>query len=89
MSKTTLKKRSPVLKTTIIINENIMKKIKQLAAKQECTISILVESGLRWVLDQDKKPQKIELSPLPSWNMGKPLVDISNRDDLYDAMESE
>lgn len=89
MSKTALKKRPSVLKTTVIINENVMKKVKQLAAKQGCTISLLVESGLRLVLDQDKKPQKIELSPLPSWNMGKPLVDISNRDALYDAMESE
>ena len=30
-----------------------------------------------------------DLKPLPSWRGGQPLVDISDRDALYRAMEEE
>jgi len=50
-----------------------------------------VEAGLRRILDDAPEPDaKLDdLPPLPSWHGGAPLVDISNRDELYRAMEED
>ena len=52
-------------------------------------MSLLVEAGLRRVLSEPAPtdPPSTELPPLPTWNGGKELVDISNRELLYGAME--
>jgi hypothetical protein len=48
--------------------------------------SELVEAALRHMLDQ--RPQKPgELPELPSFAGGRPLVDIADREALYQAME--
>ena len=54
-------------------------------------MSLLVEAGLRRVLSEPAPSDSpsTEFSPLPTWNGGKELVDISNRDSLYRAMEEE
>lgn len=54
-------------------------------------MSVLVEAGLRRVLAEPVPPTE-PLStppPLPTWNGGRELVDISNRDALYEAMEEK
>jgi hypothetical protein len=48
-------------------------------------MSELVESALRLML-QPRKTQP-DLRPLPGFHGGGELVDIANRDVLYDAME--
>ena len=51
-------------------------------------MSALVEAGLRRVLAPEvaaDKPDK--LLPLPTWNSGGHLVNIDDRDALYQAME--
>ncbi len=54
-------------------------------------MSMLVEALLRHVLAEPVASDlpAAELPPLPTWNGGKQLVDISNRDLLYRAMEEE
>ncbi len=54
-------------------------------------MSVLVEAGLRRVLSEPASSDSptTELPPLPAWNGGKELVDISNRDLLYKVMEEE
>ena len=54
-------------------------------------MSQLVEAGLRRVLSAPAAfdSPSAEVPPLPTWNGGKELVDISNRDSLYGAMEEE
>ena len=54
-------------------------------------MSLLVEAGLRRVLSEPASSNSptTELPPLPTWNGGKELVDISNRDLLYNVMEEE
>ena len=48
-------------------------------------MSELVESDLRLLLKSEKTLQKI--SPLPTFKSGGHLVDIADRDALYQAME--
>ena len=48
-------------------------------------MSELVESALRLLLRSQKKSGK--LPPLPTFKSGGPLIDIADRDALYQAME--
>jgi hypothetical protein len=74
------------MKTTLVVNDTIMKRLKAEAARQGLTISELVESALRRLLDTPRSKQT-KLPPLPSHNLGDALVDIADREALYQAME--
>ena len=73
------------MKTTLIIDDGIMARLKQEAARQGRTMSELVEAALRLLFQQREKPA--ELPPLPSFDSGGALVDIADREALYQAME--
>ena len=73
------------MKTTLIIDDGIMKRLREEAARQGKTLSELVEAALRlWLQSSEKKRA---LPPLPHFDSGGALVDISDRDALYQAME--
>ena len=77
------------MKTTLNIDASVMQRLREEAARRGTTMSQLVEAGLRRVLADHatyEAPSK-EIPPLPTWNGGKELVDISNRDSLYQVME--
>ena len=74
------------MKTTLIIDDSVMKRLKEEGARQGRSISELVESALRLFL-QSKAARATRLDPLPSFDSGGTLVDISDRDALYQAME--
>jgi len=77
------------MKTTLVIDDKVMRRLKQEAARHGLTMSELVESALRLFLEAPKKPPK-ELPPLPVFDFGgPPLVDIANREALYRVMEEE
>ena len=73
------------MKTTLIIDDGIMKRLKQEAAGQGTTISELVESALRLFLR--RSPRAKELPPFPEFDGGGCSVDVADRDALYQAME--
>ncbi len=73
------------MKTTLNIDDAVMIQLKMEAARQQRTMSEIVETVLRRFLEP--KSKRGALPPLPSFNSGGHLVDISNRDALYDAME--
>ena len=79
------------MKTTLNIDDSVMQRLREEAARRGTTMSTLVEAGLRRVLAEPARPEtsSTELLPLPSWNGGGELVDISDRDALYRAMEEE
>lgn len=77
------------VKTTFLIPDHLMRHLKEMSAQQRCTLSSLVEAALRLLLENNKKPKnKKHAFNLPSWDMGKAKVDLSDRDALYDLMES-
>ena len=71
------------IKTTLNIDDTVMAQLKREAARQGRTMSELVETALRNLFQS----QPVELSPLPTFNSGGALVDIADRDALYQAME--
>lgn len=72
-------------KTTLEINDDLMARLKAEAARRRKTMSEMVESALRRMLDE-RKPRR-RLPPLPHFDGGEFLVDITNREKLYDAMD--
>ena len=73
------------MKTTLNIDDNVMAELKREAARQGVTMSEMVESALRLLLRSQRKRQK--MTALPTFRSGGALVDIADRDALYQAME--
>ncbi len=73
------------MKTTLNIDDTVMAELKRQAARQKRTMSELVEMALRMLFQSAKKREKI--SPLPIFRSGGALVDIADRNALYQAME--
>lgn len=77
------------LKTTLTIDDGVMRRLKEEAARRGCTMSELVESALRALL-RSPRGDRAARPELPSWNMGQMLADVADRDALdalYQAME--
>jgi len=73
------------MKTTLNIDASVMAQLKRESAKQGRTMSELVESALRSLFRAHKR--RDALPPLPSFKSGGHLVEIADRDALYQAME--
>jgi len=73
------------MKTTLNIDDTVMAQLKREAARQGRTMSELVEMALRMLFRGQKK--KEEIPTLPTFRSGGTLVDVSDRDALYQAME--
>jgi plasmid stability protein len=73
------------MKTTLNIDDGVMARLKREAARSGRTMSELVETALRLLLQA--RPESVELPVLPSFSSGGALVDIADRDALYGAME--
>ena len=71
------------MKTTLVIDDTVMARLRREAAKRDRTISELVESALR-LLMADRR-EEAELPPLPDFDGGGALVDVADRDALNEA----
>ena len=73
------------MKTTLNIDDHVMRRLKLEAARSGRTMSELVETALRLLLQRRRVGS--ELAPLPTFDGGVALVDIADRDALYRAMD--
>ncbi len=73
------------MKTTLNIDDTVMAQLKREAARQGRTMSELVEMALRLLFRSQRKRE--DIPPLPTFHSGGPLVDVADRDALYQAME--
>lgn len=62
-----------------------MKRLKQEAAHRGTTMSALVETALRRLLDEQGRPTTS--AALPAFPLGRSRVDVANREALYELME--
>jgi len=72
------------MKTTLNISDVVMKLLKEESVQQGKTMSELVETALRGLFQQRQRTP--DLPPLPSFKSGGTLVDLANRDSLYEVM---
>ncbi len=76
------------MKTTLIIPDPLMRRLKREAARQRTTVSALVERALRLLLEGEEAPAG-SLAPLPRFHGGRARVDVANREALYEVMERD
>ena len=76
------------MKTTLIIDDQVMLRLKQEAAARKVTMSELVEAGLRQVLVERPGVAEAALPwpELPGWDSGGASVDVADRAALEEAM---
>jgi hypothetical protein len=74
------------MKTTLVIHDDVVKRLCKEAARRDTNISELVEAALRLMLEPRQGAQS-EITPLPVFDLGGAYIDIAGRDVLYRAME--
>lgn len=79
------------MKTTLTIDDAVMRQLREEAARRGTTMSALVEAGLRRILSERPATatEADELPPLPTWNSGGALVDVADREALYEVIDYE
>jgi hypothetical protein len=75
------------MKTTLVIDDRVMKRLKEEAARRGATLSSLVEAALRAYLRGLRR--KTDLTPLPTFRGGMLRVDIADREALDDFLREE
>jgi hypothetical protein len=73
------------MKTTVVLDDALVARLKREAARQNRNMSEIVEMALHLLFKTPRRPARPP--KLPRYNMGKELVDLADRDALYDAME--
>lgn len=73
------------MKTTLVIDDRVLARLRQEAARRRGTISGLVEAAPRQFLE--RKETRAPLPPLPALDSGGAYIDITDREALYQAME--
>lgn len=73
-----------VMRTTLVIADDVMRDLKARAEREGRTVSELVETALRRFLGE--RLERRDQPPLPVMN-ARELVDLSSRDALCGAME--
>ncbi|MBI5364740.1 MAG: ribbon-helix-helix protein, CopG family [Planctomycetes bacterium] len=76
------------MKITLDVDDQLLSLLREEAARSGRTLSELVEVGVRLLLSGMPSTAK-PLPSLPTFNSGGHLVDISNRDELYDALDRQ
>jgi hypothetical protein len=75
------------MKITLVIDDQVMERLRAEGTRQGRTLSELVEAGLRLLLD--RQPETKSLPKLPTFHGGGLLVEIADRDALDTALEDD
>lgn len=74
-------------KTTLVLPDPLFRELKKRSAELGETMSSLVTEFVRRGLSQEPVPEK--LPPLPTFHMGEPEIDVSDRDELFRLFDQE
>ena len=77
---------SHMTRTTVILQDRRLADLKRLAAERGETLSSLVDQFLAEGINRSRAPRR-RLTRLPAFRMGAPLVNIDDRDQLFEAMD--
>ena len=75
------------MRTTLIIDDEIFRRLKKLAAEQNRTLSDITQEVLRQGLSRARRTARPKPARLPAFSMGRPLVDVADRDQLYEVLD--
>jgi plasmid stability protein len=75
------------MKTTLVIPDSVFRALKRRAAERGETVSALVTEYLRQGLLQKRRSTRP--FRLPSFSVGRLLVNVDNREALFDVLDAE
>jgi hypothetical protein len=75
------------MKTTLVLDDALVDRVRERAKERGVSMSSVVEEAIVRMLAQPAVPAAREPIDLPSFPMGPFLVDITDRDALYDALD--
>ena len=75
------------MRTTLIIDDAVFRQLKKLAAEQNRPLSQVTQDVLQRGLKEAKAPARHKAVELPTFSLGRPRVDIADRDQLYDVLD--
>ena len=75
------------MRTTLVIDDHLFRELKRRAAEENRTLSEVTQEALRRGLIRGKTARRARRARLVSFSMGKPRVDLADRDQLYDVLD--
>ncbi|HEX6843700.1 MAG TPA: hypothetical protein VF235_01170, partial [Actinomycetota bacterium] len=75
------------MKTTLNLDEALLREAKKKAAEDGTTLTHVVEQGLRAVLRDEEPPAAPYVFRFPTIAGGVPMFDVADRDALYDLFD--
>lgn len=78
------------MRTTVRLDDALLRQAKGEAARRHETLTALIEQGLRLLLAQPRTPQRRQWVVLPTRRAGGgvlPRIDLNDTSSLLDAME--
>lgn len=76
------------MRTTLNLADGLAEQAKQRAADEGRTLTSLIEEGLRLVLELERPQRSVEL-PAHGDGSGQVLVDIADRDAVWEALDAD
>lgn len=76
------------MKTTLNIEDQVLKNAKERAARDGITLTRLVEDAIKAKLLEDEKSVSYRFTPTVVTGSRPPNVDISERDALYEVIDN-
>lgn len=71
----------------MIIDDVLFRKLKKLAAEQSRTLSEVTQETLKRGLERRQPRGPRQVQKLPSFSMGVPLIDVADRNQMYDVLD--
>ena len=75
------------MRTTIVIDDDLFRELKKRAAEENRTLSQVTQETLRRGLLRRQAASRPTRVRLPSFAMGKPAVDLADRNQLFDILD--
>lgn len=75
------------MRTALIIEDSIFRELKRLAVDQKRTLSDVTQEALRRGLAERTPSSRRRRVRLPSFALGRPRVDLADRNHLFDALD--
>ena len=77
------------MRTTLVIDDQVFRQLKKRAAEEGRTLSDLTEEALRRGLAAARPVKPHRRVSLPTFSMGKPCVDLADRNQLFEIFNRD
>jgi plasmid stability protein len=73
-------------RTTVSLSEDVLREVRRRAARRGSGLGNEIDALLRSALRRERKEPKVPCAEWKVHDLGPPLIDLADRDALFDAM---